>query len=96
MYEIESRGDINIGIKVIFGRTTKACTGFSICGVVPTISVSFSSSNDSDASGVAENKNGSLVLVVSEERMEEEVYSEYFTKGGFMMNEKFTLRRTDY
>lgn len=81
-----SENPLRITITINFGQRSKGCTGFGVCSIVISAELSARPSNNS-GSGVADNKDGKLVVTLNKSSMTREALAKYFPNGKFVVEE---------
>lgn len=85
-----SANKFKITITINFGRRSQGCSGTGICSIIISAEL-MSKPMDNGATGVAEMKDGKLVMTLNKNSMTREAMAKYFTNNKFSVEEDYQV-----
>ncbi len=85
-----SANKFKITITINFGRRSQGCSGTGICSIVISAEL-MSKPSDNSSTGVAETKDGKLILTINKNSMTREALAKHFANGKFTVEEDYEV-----
>ena len=85
-----SANKFKITITINFGRRSQGCSGTGICSIVISAEL-MTKPSDNSSTGVAETKDGKLVMTLNKNSMTREAMAKNFANGKFTVEEDFQV-----